>query len=320
MAILQSVFHKLKFAFLLTGCFLAVSCGDSPDVVTVQLRWCVVEGSSEAEGLTSGSLIQTTRTARFEPMNVSDIWGKSGILFFALAHTDKSGKKVMPVIGDPVLSDDQEVGDIKVSSPFEASLVAAACDASWQQLDPNAKGPVVVTVRKFTGDNGVALAAASSPKKSLWVKQASPLTGKRDDDLCGEPRNLTSEDVFNLSPSNGSGQGWVVLQQASQYAEGVLTSSFAHELGHLLFLGHGNGYDDNGDGLVIGNGARRFDAYCDPMGTSNGKPVEDNNSNGCSIMDLSAGCNTITPLQIEMARAVAIRMPGCSGSACISTD
>ena len=286
------------------------------DLIVLQLRWCVLEGSSEAKGKSAGELVSTPRTARDRLLEASDIWAPAKILFIAVVITAADGQKGIPVIADPFVPKGGIIGDISVApGSADASFAAVACDARWNRLDSSLKGPVVVSARKFS--KGIALAVASSPVKALWVKQASPLTGKRGDDMCGEPRKLTHNDVFNLSPSNGSGQGWLVLQEPSQYdSNGHLARNLAHELGHVLFLGHGNGIDDNSDGAVTGFGPRRFDAYCDPLGVAaNGKPLEDEQA--CSLMGRFASCTTITSLQIEMARAVAKLLPGCSGSSCL---
>ena len=52
----------------------------------------------------------------------------------------------------------------------------------------------------------------------------------------------------------------------------------AHELGHTLMLGHGNGLDDNADGLLPPTiGIRRFDRILRSTG-------RDEDSLGCSLM------------------------------------
>ena len=307
----------LSYASLILFLLIISSCKQNTktaDLIVVPLRWCVIEGSSEASGASPGSLVPTPRTARDRILDASEIWAPANILFLSLVITDENGQKGLPVIRDPFVGEGENTGDIDARpGSGQPAQAVAACDSQWKKLDPGAEGPVVVTARRFIG---IALAVSSSPRKSLWVKQASPLTGKRGDDMCGEPRQLTPNDVFNLSPSNGNGQGWVVLQEPEQYSNADhLTKSLAHELGHMLFLGHGNGLDDNADGNLTGLGPRRFDHYCDPLGvTSSGKPSED--ISGCSLMGQSASCTTITPLQVEMARAVARLMPGCSGTPC----
>jgi hypothetical protein len=92
----------------------------------------------------------------------------------------------------------------------------------------------------------------------------------------------------------------------------------------VLFLAHGNGLDDNADGEPAGEqGPRRFDAYCDPLGTAaDGVPVEDHQApraTGCessSLMATTAGCSNLTELQAEQALAVARLLPGCNGTPC----
>lgn len=283
------------------------------NLTVLSVRVCVIEGSADAFGKPAGSLVSTNKTILNNFFRVSEIWEPASISFIPLVITNEKGIKGVPVIRDPFVGDRENKGDIDVQSgSAQPVFAAAACNDQWNTMDQNAEGIIVVIARDFI--NGIAQAVASSPKKSLWVAQASPLTGKRGDDMCGEPRQLVRNDVFNLDPSNGSGQGWLVLQEEGQYDNtDHLIRSLAHELGHVLFLGHGNGLDDNLDGLLTGPGSRRFDHYCDPLGlASNGKPNED--TNGCSLMGQSAACTTITPLQVEMARSVAQLLPGCSGA------
>src|SRR5262249_49662903 len=97
--------------------------------------------------------------------------------------------------------------------------------------------------------------------------------------------------------------------------------TLAHELGHTLLLGHGNGLDDNHDGLQPPlSGARRFDQYCDPLALnpSTLDPREDDGTpfTNCvassSVMEAHAPCNNLQPLQVDQAREVAKLLPGAS--------
>jgi len=93
-----------------------------------------------------------------------------------------------------------------------------------------------------------------------------------------------------------------------------------HELGHNLFLGHGNGLDDNQDGRPAGRpGPRRYDEYCDPawlLPPGNQLVAEDLATDfvDCdrtgSVMVRYATCPNLQPLQVETARRVARLMPG----------
>ena len=91
-------------------------------------------------------------------------------------------------------------------------------------------------------------------------------------------------------------------------------------IGHNLFLGHGNGLDDNHDGKPAGmRGPLRYDEYCDPgwmLPPNFEELAEDKNTvfvscaqNG-SLMFPSASCPNLQPLQVETARGMALLMPG----------
>ena len=99
----------------------------------------------------------------------------------------------------------------------------------------------------------------------------------------------------------------------------------AHELGHDLLLGHGNGLDDNGDGLIPSNdgltlsnpGDRRYDHYCDSLGTNEDPPtgqcegLDADEDDPASVMNAATTpCMKLWPLQIEQARAAARLKPG----------
>jgi hypothetical protein len=137
--------------------------------------------------------------------------------------------------------------------------------------------------------------------------------GQRGEDLCDEPRNLDARDVYELDgDADHPDVGFATIAEPSQFfSPDHHGRVLAHELGHVLALGHGNGLDDNHDGIEPGQpGARRFDEYCDPLGTD-----EDPADQPCtSLMEDGAPCEPLTALQVEMATAAAAVMPGCSGA------
>jgi hypothetical protein len=188
------------------------------------------------------------------------------------------------------------------------------------------EGFVVVTARRFV-PVGSVFAGTSLPAFALQLGPNLPGGGQRGDDLCGEPRELSSSDVFEIDGNETVhvDVGWSVISQPGEFFSLDHRSRvLAHELGHVLFLGHGNGADDNEDGEEAGvTGRRRFDEYCDSLGTtlSDGAsfPKEDlaSTGTGCkSLMHPHASCTGLTELQVEQARAAAAVMPGCSGTPC----
>lgn len=290
-------------------------------LMALPVRWCVMEGSSETSNMAPGSLAPTYRLDNDALLRANEIWAQAGIFFFSVA-IDRNGTKGIPVINDPDTFQalGEQVGDIDATAgdPFESQQASFECQRTWAQLAPDLKGPIVVTAKKFV-NAGLTLAGASQPAFALWVAGRSPLTGARGDDLCGSPRRLVDSDVFEIDGnSNHTDVGWLVISQPDEFASvDQRARALAHELGHILLLSHGNGLDDDGNGNEVGTiGPRRFDDYCDPVGSSNEdlpSPEED-----CkSLMDGRVGCGrTLKPLQIEQARAAAALMPGCMGVDC----
>jgi hypothetical protein len=240
----------------------------------------------------------------------NEIWAPAHILFVSVV-AEKDGVKGVPIIRDPDTHLDswESVGDIDAGTfSIEHWMAAFECQKAWLALDYSLEGPIVVTVRKY-GNIGFAEAfgVSSGPDFDLQVGN------DREDDFCAEPRHITTEDVFDMDgiSTEHADVGFATVAQPGEFASANHHGRvLAHELGHMLTLGHGNGLDDNGDGQPAGTtGSRRFDEYCDPLGK--GEDASDEPCN--SLMEDGAPCEPLTPLQIEQARAVAALMPGCSG-------
>ena len=238
-----------------------------PPVTPQQLSWlfqipvrmCVLEGSELAGTRAAGDTIAGSGLmALLESVN-QDIWfPQAQIAFSSVIETG------VPVIADPTPPSAIEcgrLGDLAVAgfALEDAPDAERACAAAWENRYPGRHGIPVIFARAFC-DSGSILGGAPPPDRGLYVAGASPLTGRRGDDLCGVPKHLTQDDIINESRSP-----FVVLVEPARLNADTARNNLAHELGHNLFLGHGNGFDDNMDGMPAGRaGPKRYDEYCDP--------------------------------------------------------
>lgn len=251
---------------------------------------CAIEGSAAAAGGKPGAMAPIGRALTTLAKVNEDIWYPQAQVAFSTA-TDQS----IPVIADRSTYYGQ-VGDIELFLSTEAQEAADACTSAWQLRFPGRPGIPFVIPRSFF-QAGLTAGVAPRPPRELQVASSVSGSGQRGDALCGYPVKLEPRDLV---------KPFVVIPDFTWDKFGNATFALAHELGHNLYLGHGNGLDDNGDGLSAGSpGPRRYDDYCDPGGAA-----EDvNNPTGCSLMHENA-CKALRPLQVETARGVAIYRPG----------
>ena len=285
---------------------LVPACDSDSERIRIPTRPCAVEGSPQAQGQRPGETANGDLIQRID--DTRKIWAPANLYF--------SAPPAYPVIADPSPPGSGLLGDLDAGgNSTDVESAAKACQDAWAEYDPVVKGPFVVNARAFF-NGGQVLGFTLGAPKALYVDgDGGPLTGQRGDDLCGSPRHLTTGDT--------AGQYTVLVDPdlfgAGAYAGYDYDVALAHELGHVLFLGHGNGLDDNNDGLEPpDDGVRRYDEFCDPLWINSPgdlSPVEDNDapSGTCSLMKTTGtSCRNLTPLQVEQARAVAMVTPGAS--------
>ncbi|HVS82485.1 MAG TPA: hypothetical protein VHE60_12210 [Pyrinomonadaceae bacterium] len=278
----------------------------------VPVRMCVLEGSSLAAGKKPGETIGGKQILDLLESVNKDVWFPNAQIAFST-----SIESAFPVIADPSppgAGGCGGLGDLTAAGfgGGDGKFAENNCAAAWQQRYPGKVGIPIIFARNFC--NSLSIKGGSpGPDVTLFVKSAQARSGQRGDDLCGVPRHLTGRDI-----TNETRHPFVIMIEPNNNpnARNVL----AHELGHNLLLGHGNGLDDNHDGMPAGRiGPRRYDEYCDPgwliapdfLVLAEDVPTRFVNcEQSGSLMQESAGCPNLQPLQVETARDVARLMPG----------
>ena len=145
---------------------------------------------------------------------------------------------------------------------------------------PENTGIIAVNVRRLVGRSG---APSGTVGLTIMPYACNPVISAN---IC---RNLT---LTNPALANLGDSAAVIFTDASVvlFSDDFLV---AHEFGHALGLGHGDGIDNDGNGV--------FDECCDPS----------EHDTGSSLMSAGGtGSLTITELQRNAMRAIAFVTPG----------
>ena len=296
---LRLTFRSLALVLLFAMPSVA-SAAPEDDLIRVPVRWCYQLYSPTGLQIPDGGNPEKTLRDRISRAN--EIWGpQAGIEFFVPISIVRT---VGPFQVSGVPTDDPERppdgagerGDIFINLSAGESLevrdVRADCERAWEDterlLRRNIEGITAVNIRLFVNDFG----APNNLAGLAWVQDACAFGAWSN--VCQDPTSLpvnagTSIVVIDEKCFDGSQECF-----ASGYDRDEIDLAFPHELGHTLWLGHGNGLDDDGDGV--------FDACCEG----------DEGTGGGNLMagGSSTPGTTITAEQRARARALARVTPG----------
>jgi len=252
----------------------------------VPVRWCVVEGSPALVSGADTDALLLLRLAGatwniYNPDPNPDSFNRPGSnTLIGLSSRIPNQRNPFQRIADPCPPSANcpgELGDILDEMPFrsdEEDAVISACRAAWRTNLPDNTGIIAVNVRRLVGRSGAptgTLGVTAMPYACNAIISAN---------ICRDPKITNPGDMAA-----------VILTDAS-FTGSSDDFLVAHEFGHALGLGHGDGIDNNGNGV--------FDECCDPSEIDTGK----------SLMSAGNGSLTITELQQEVARAIAFVTPG----------
>lgn len=266
--------------------FLASAQGAQEEgLIQIPLRWCAVDGSTAAVNPGSLGEPDTDSVLLKRQERASDLVLEPGALITLRGAftTSVTGSASFPIIADPKPPRNgrpDHLGDIvdPRQDVTELNTALASCRNAWDAIATQFATPLVGPI-------------------ALNIGQFVDLRGNPVTDLIGwggyttwAPKTEHPCDVESeLITASG---GFFAVADFSEIGEPDTDAKLvAHELGHVLYLSHGNGEDDNGNGF--------YDQRCDPWELP-GAPPE-------TVMhpDIRAATDAITPNQGNTSRKIA---------------
>jgi hypothetical protein len=271
-------------ALVLAGSLGAIQPLDAPSparaeehegeaIITLPVRWCAVEGTTAASDPATINDTLFERTVRAS----DDIWLLGAQIKIQGALTAAGP---VPIVPDPsvALGNPGDIVDPRDDRGSELNTAIASCREAWDSLAMSSgsplPGPIALNVGGFVnGDN--------SPADELLGWGGYTTWAPKTEHPCDSNSDLISASGGFFAVVDSS-----VMGDPAQDARLV-----AHELGHVLYLSHGNGMDDDDDTF--------YDKWCDPW-----EPIPDP---GETVMhsDILTTTDDITTLQRGTSRDIA---------------
>ncbi len=266
----------------------------SGDVIEVPIRVCQIENSptynrDDWDWVTGGA--QKAINEKIQRLN--KIWfpqTKIKFVYTQVISDDFSGAPIDDP--DPPPEGPGFLGDMVflefLVTPFEVTDAINACERRWNWYESiaqmNFSGPIILIAR--TPVNSGPVLGVTYLK--VGCSSLPP--------ICEDPTLLgTNDDIFVIVQDDICFTGSLECVPQSTILQDAIEQVLPHELGHVLYLMHGNGKDDDGDGL--------FDDCCDNDETG------PNNKNLMSPI-ANGAFKVITQEQANQARKFALLVPG----------
>lgn len=260
---------------------LPASMARGGDLRSVPLRWCACLGSPAVANPAGAGEVNTVDVLWRRHERASDrTWIPGAGITFRSAMTqavaNSSGFPLIPDGGGPGVQGDVLDPNIDAS---EMNALVAKCVAKWDSLaaanGTTLPGPVALNINRFVNSSGQPVTLRGRGWMSFNTNGG---------DYCRMPSVLTST----------HDQAVVVADNQTFPDPDELL--LAHELGHMLGCDHGNGLDDNMNGVFEWSG-------CDP-GEISGTATP------LSVMSDPDRAKVVTSLQRTYTREVARATPG----------
>jgi hypothetical protein len=279
-------FLKVLFLLILFCFFTAVPSAQAGNGLRqIPLRWCAVQGSPAVTNPGGVGEPDTDNVLWRRHERASDnIWIPGANITFRSGLTATILNQAnFPVINDPTppaSGGPGQLGDIldPQINPQELNNAIATCQTEWdnlaRQFNTPLLGPIALNLRQFVDNMG-------NPINLIGWGGFTAINGGANT-CANPPTGLTSA-------INGYAS---VVDNSFRLGGDPIDALLAHELGHVLRLGHGNGLDDDNDGVYDDNVFG-----CDPDENMNAPPA--------NMMNPTVGSGVITALQAGTSQAVA---------------